>query len=52
MVLEDVEDPSCDGLDGLEKDLHIISIRNWKNIALDRSRWRRCLEQAKAHPGL
>jgi hypothetical protein len=37
---------------GLEKDLHNISIRNWKNIALDRSRWRRCLEQAKTHPGL
>jgi hypothetical protein len=39
-------------IDGLEKDLHIISTRNWKNITLDRSRWRCCLEQAKTHPGL
>jgi hypothetical protein len=39
-------------IDGLEKDLHNISIINCKNIALDRSGWRRCLEQAKTHPGL
>jgi hypothetical protein len=44
--------PELRWIDGLEKDLHNISIRNWKNIALDRSRWRRCLEQAKTHPGL
>jgi hypothetical protein len=43
--------PKLRWIDGLEKDLH-ISIRNWKNIALDRSQWRRCLEQAKTHPGL
>jgi hypothetical protein len=39
-------------IDGLEKDLHNFSNRNWKNIALDRSRWRRCLEQTETHPGL
>jgi hypothetical protein len=38
--------PKLRWIDGLEKDLHNISIRNLKNIALDRSRWRRCLEQA------
>jgi hypothetical protein len=43
--------PKLRCIDGLDKDLH-ISIRNWKNIALDRSRWWRCLEQAKTHPGL
>jgi hypothetical protein len=42
--------PKLRWIDGVEKDLH--NIRNWKNIALDRSRWRRCLEQAKTHPGL
>jgi hypothetical protein len=44
--------PMLRWIDGLEKDLHNISIRNWKNIALDRSRWRHCLEQTKTHPGL
>jgi hypothetical protein len=44
--------PKLRWIDGLEKDLHNISIRNWKNIALDLSRWRRCLDQAKTHPGL
>jgi hypothetical protein len=44
--------PKLRWIDGLEKDLHNISIRNWKNIALDRFRWRRCLEQAKTHTGL
>jgi hypothetical protein len=44
--------PKLRWIDGLEKDLHNISIRNWKNVAIDRSRWRRCLEQAKTHPGL
>jgi hypothetical protein len=29
--------PKLRWIDGLEKDLHNISIRNWKNIALDRS---------------
>jgi hypothetical protein len=29
--------PKLRWIDGLEKDLHSISIRNWKNIALDRS---------------
>jgi hypothetical protein len=44
--------PKLRWIDGLEKDLRNMNIKNWKNIALDRSRWRRCLEQAKTHPGL
>jgi hypothetical protein len=44
--------PKLQWIDGLEKNLHNVSIRKWKNIALDHSRCRRCLEQAKTHPGL
>jgi hypothetical protein len=44
--------PKLRWIDQLEKDLHNISIGNWKNIALDRSRWSGYLEQAKTHPGL
>jgi hypothetical protein len=38
--------PKLRWIDWLEKDLHNISIINWKNIALDRSQWRRCLDLA------
>jgi hypothetical protein len=39
--------PKLRWIDGLEKYLHNISIRHWKNIALGRSRWRLFLSRPR-----
>ncbi|CAH2245455.1 jg8711 [Pararge aegeria aegeria] len=38
--------------DGVERDMRILGIRNWREAVSDRLKWRNMLNQAKAHPGL
>jgi hypothetical protein len=44
--------PSLRWLDSIEKVLRLLGIRGWKTKALDRSLWRRIMEEAKTHTGL
>jgi hypothetical protein len=38
--------------DGVDQDMRILEIRNWKRIALDREEWAKFLKKARAHQGL
>lgn len=44
--------PKLRWFDGVERDLKIIGVRNWKEKSLNRAAWRDLLDQAKALPGL
>ncbi|GFX95849.1 uncharacterized protein TNCV_2084291 [Trichonephila clavipes] len=39
-------------IDGLEKDILALRIRNWRRLAGRRLSWKRFLEKAKTHPWL
>lgn len=39
-------------IDDVEEDLKTLRIGNWRRIAVDRTRWRNIVEQAKTHQGL
>ncbi|XP_060518457.1 uncharacterized protein LOC132697179 [Cylas formicarius] len=38
--------------DNIEEDVKILGVRNWKEVVLDRDRWRRVVDAAKTHEGL
>ncbi|GFV64988.1 uncharacterized protein TNCV_763301 [Trichonephila clavipes] len=44
--------PNLRWIDGLEKDLIVLRIKNWRTLAGRRLAWKRLLEKAKVHPGL
>lgn len=44
--------PRIRWLDGVERSLSQMDVRNWKEKALDRSEWGRILKQAQTHIGL
>lgn len=39
-------------IDDVQKDAEQIRVINWRSSAQYRSRWRRIVEEAVAHPGL
>ncbi|GFS65966.1 uncharacterized protein TNCV_2510051 [Trichonephila clavipes] len=39
-------------VDGMEKDLLVLRIKNWRTLVGRGLAWKRLLEKAKAHPGL
>jgi hypothetical protein len=36
----------------VERDLHLLGVRRWRELATDRKKWRDIVRQAKAHSGL
>ena len=44
--------PKLRWLDDVTRDANAAGASNWRNLAQDRGKWRRFLEEAKTHPGL
>ena len=38
--------------DGVEQDMRILKVKNWKKVALDRDKWAKLLTKARTHQGL
>jgi hypothetical protein len=38
--------------DGVDQDMRILGVKNWKKVALNRDEWAKLLKKAKAHQGL
>jgi hypothetical protein len=36
----------------VERDLQMLGVRRWKELVIDREKWRGIVRQAKAHSGL
>jgi transposase len=36
----------------LERDLQVLEVRRWRELVIDRKKWRGIVRQAKAHSGL
>jgi hypothetical protein len=36
----------------VERDLHVLGVRRWRELVIDRDKWRGIVRQAKAHSGL
>jgi len=37
---------------GVDQDMRILEVKNWKKVALDRDDWAKLLKKARAHQGL
>jgi hypothetical protein len=38
--------------DGVDQDMRILGVKNWKKVALNRDEWAKLLKKARAHKGL
>jgi hypothetical protein len=38
--------------DGVDQDMRILGVKNWKKVALNRDEWAQLLKKARAHQGL
>jgi hypothetical protein len=36
----------------VERDLQVLGVRSWRELVIDREKWRGIFRQAKAHSGL
>jgi len=36
----------------VERDLQVLGVRRWRELVIDREKWRGIVQQAKAHSGL
>jgi hypothetical protein len=36
----------------VERDLHVLGVRRWRELVIDREKWRGIFRQVKAHSGL
>jgi len=36
----------------VERDLHVLGVRRWRKLVMDRKQWKDIVRQAKAHSGL
>jgi hypothetical protein len=37
--------------DGVDQDMRILEVKNWRKVALDRDEWAKLLKKARAHQG-
>jgi hypothetical protein len=37
---------------GVDKDMRILGVKNWKKVALNRDEWAKLFQRARAHQGL
>jgi len=44
--------PKLQWEDGVDQDMRILGVKNWKKVALDRDEWAKLLKKARAHQGL
>jgi len=44
--------PKMQWEDGVDQDIRILEVRNWKKVALDRDEWAKLLKKARGHQGL
>ena len=47
-----VEGPKLRWEDGVDQDMGISGVKNWKKVALNRDEWAKLLKKARAHQGL
>ena len=38
--------------DGVDRDIRILAVKNWKKVALDGDEWAKLVKKARAHQGL
>jgi hypothetical protein len=38
--------------DGVDQDMRILRVKNWKKVALNRDEWAKLLKTARTHQGL
>ena len=38
--------------DGVDQDMRILEVKNWKKVALNRDEWAKLLKKGRAHQGL
>jgi hypothetical protein len=38
--------------EAVERDLQVLGVRRWRELVIDREKWRDIVRQAKAHSGL
>jgi hypothetical protein len=38
--------------DGVDQDMRILEVKNWKKVALNRDEWAKILKKARTHQGL
>jgi hypothetical protein len=38
--------------DGVDQDMRILEVKNWKRVTLDRDEWAKLLKKPRAHQGL
>jgi hypothetical protein len=38
--------------DGVDQDMRILGVKNWKKVALNRDEWAKLRKKARAHQGL
>jgi hypothetical protein len=46
------ETPKMRWEDGVDQDMRILGVKNWKKVALNRDEWAHLLKKARAHQGL
>jgi hypothetical protein len=44
--------PSTGWREEVERDLQVLAVRRWRELVIDREKWRGIVRQAKVHSGL
>jgi hypothetical protein len=50
--IRSVGKPKLHWEDGVDQDIRILGVKNWKKDALERDEWSKLLKKAKAHEGM
>ena len=48
IILRVLEGRNC-GEDGVDQDMRILGVKNWKKVALNRDEWAQLLKKTRAH---